>query len=316
MELQELRTFLAIAEEGSVSAASRRIHMTQPAVTRQLTRLEKKVGRQLFDRHSRGVELTQVGARLLHEARELVGRADALALQMQSDTATLRQRLHIAVPEEGLGDLTSIVVAAYQASHPNVDVKLTATGFDAVADLGISRASAFDAAMWMSDSIPDSLEAFHVYGERVIAVVSPESDFGETASIDDLLRLRFPNLGDAHHLVHRLLLSDFRNGSRVMLTPTPITSASGVWETIASGEAIACATVGADTGGAHVRRLELDQPFYVQSGVIIRRDERRQHVRNLGHIAATVGRDLHRLVPQAISPTSEDNGTIGPASTF
>ena len=295
---------MAIAEEGSVTAASRRIHMTQPAVTRQLTKLEKKVGRQLFHRHSKGVDLTSFGQSFVSEARDLVGRADALADQLRSNAVDLRQTLHVAVPEEGLGELTNIVVAAYQASHPNVDVKLTATGFEALAGLTNARTSPFDAVMWMCDSIPEPLQAYPVYRERVIAVVSPESEFGEIARIDDLLRHRFPNLGAADQLAHRLLLSDFRNGASPLLTQSPLSDASDVWQAIARGTAVACVSLTTDTGAANVRRLELDRPFFTEVGVIIRRDEHRQHVRNLGHIAAAVGRDLHQLIPESASPAT------------
>lgn len=58
MELRHLRTFLAIVEEGSITAASKRLFTTQPAVTRQLAQLEGSLGRRLFERVHNGVALT------------------------------------------------------------------------------------------------------------------------------------------------------------------------------------------------------------------------------------------------------------------
>lgn len=81
MELRLLRAFIRIAEEGSITAASRRLFTTQPAVTRQLAQLERSLGARLFDRTPHGVVLTDAGGRLLPEARRLVELADAVAEQ-------------------------------------------------------------------------------------------------------------------------------------------------------------------------------------------------------------------------------------------
>ena len=68
MELRQLRYFLAVAEQGSVAAASRVLHIAQPALSRQMASIEDELGHRLFDRLPRGVALTRAG-------RELVGRA-------------------------------------------------------------------------------------------------------------------------------------------------------------------------------------------------------------------------------------------------
>jgi LysR family hca operon transcriptional activator len=62
MELRHLRYFVAVAEEGSLTAAAeKRLHTAQPSLSRQLRDLELEVGAQLFVRMSRGVEITEAG---------------------------------------------------------------------------------------------------------------------------------------------------------------------------------------------------------------------------------------------------------------
>lgn len=79
MEVARLRTFIAVAEEGSITGGARRLLTTQPAVTRQIAALERSVGARLLDRKPHGVALTDAGRRLLLAARDVVMRFDQLA---------------------------------------------------------------------------------------------------------------------------------------------------------------------------------------------------------------------------------------------
>ena len=79
MELYQLRTFVAVAEEGNFTRAGKRVHATQPAVSAHIKALEEELGVRLFDRVTRGVELTQAGAELVQDAIEVLAAANALA---------------------------------------------------------------------------------------------------------------------------------------------------------------------------------------------------------------------------------------------
>lgn len=72
MDIRELRYFVQIARTGSVSGAAARLNVAQPALSRQLKKLEDELGVQLLVRHGRGVELTEAGAQLLGEAEPLI----------------------------------------------------------------------------------------------------------------------------------------------------------------------------------------------------------------------------------------------------
>jgi len=78
MELRHLRYFVAVAEEGSLTdAAERRLHTSQPSLSRQIRDLEYEVGAELLTRGPRGVELTAAGRAFLDHARLALAQADA-----------------------------------------------------------------------------------------------------------------------------------------------------------------------------------------------------------------------------------------------
>jgi DNA-binding transcriptional LysR family regulator len=76
MELRHLRYFVAIAEERSFTRAAERLWVAQPGLSTQIRRLESELGVQLFERHTRGVDLTDAGELLLERARTALAAAD------------------------------------------------------------------------------------------------------------------------------------------------------------------------------------------------------------------------------------------------
>lgn len=72
MELRELRYFLAVAREGSITKAAELLFITQPSLSKQMQNLEREVGRPLFDRGSRKITLTETGRLLKKRAEEML----------------------------------------------------------------------------------------------------------------------------------------------------------------------------------------------------------------------------------------------------
>ncbi len=77
MSLSQLEGFVAIVEEGSVGRAAKRLHVSQPPLSRRLRSLEEELGVLLLERHARGVRLLPAGERLLPYARQVLATIDA-----------------------------------------------------------------------------------------------------------------------------------------------------------------------------------------------------------------------------------------------
>uniref|UniRef100_UPI003F4980FD LysR substrate-binding domain-containing protein n=1 Tax=Cupriavidus yeoncheonensis TaxID=1462994 RepID=UPI003F4980FD len=132
MKLHHLRDFVAIAETRSIRGASRRLGLTQPALTRSLRELEAELGTPLLERHARGVEPTPIGQAFLrraHAAMEEIRRAQEEVAQLRG-----RQTGTVAVGLSGatwLG-LVPDVFPAFRKSHPAVRLHMVEGFFPAL----------------------------------------------------------------------------------------------------------------------------------------------------------------------------------------
>ncbi|NBH04488.1 LysR family transcriptional regulator, partial [Amycolatopsis sp. SID8362] len=90
MELRALRYFVTVADELHFGRAADRLHIAQPAVSRQIARLERELGVRLFDRSPRRVRLTVEGLRVLDAAREALAAADRVRVAATPRAGVMR----------------------------------------------------------------------------------------------------------------------------------------------------------------------------------------------------------------------------------
>jgi DNA-binding transcriptional LysR family regulator len=122
-EIRQLRYFVAVAEQSSVSAAALDLHLSQSALSEALRKLEVELGVELLERSSRGVVVTPAGAALLDAARPAIAAFDAALDAARGAARGQTGRLRVGFEAAGAGRLSTQARARFLACLPHVRVE-------------------------------------------------------------------------------------------------------------------------------------------------------------------------------------------------
>lgn len=124
MDYNKLKTFVVVAENGSISAAARGLSRTQSAITQQIQQLEEELGFALFDRNNGRIYLTRAGDQLRDVAGQMLGDLDDKILHMKNELTSVEGHLRIGVLEDfGTARLCNLI-AAFKENHPRIRISL------------------------------------------------------------------------------------------------------------------------------------------------------------------------------------------------
>ncbi|HJW39301.1 MAG TPA: LysR substrate-binding domain-containing protein [Candidatus Udaeobacter sp.] len=124
MELRHLRYFVRVAEAENVSRAALKLHISQPAVSRQIRDLENEIGLPLLKRVGKSVRLTEAGRVFLNEARAILERTDEALKNVRALDEHQHMDLHVGYSSWGIDRLFHIILNAHSCAVPNVHVRL------------------------------------------------------------------------------------------------------------------------------------------------------------------------------------------------
>jgi DNA-binding transcriptional LysR family regulator len=122
MELRQLRHFVAVADDGNISRAAKKVFLSQPALSRQIKALEDEIGQCLLERQAHSIRLTPVGEALLRDARHLLQQADQVLERARN--AGRGPRLRIGYAPSLAAGILSPAVENFTQAHPNARVEL------------------------------------------------------------------------------------------------------------------------------------------------------------------------------------------------
>lgn len=125
MDLKRLRTFVAVAELGTVSSAALRLRISQPALSRQINDVEQEFGFRLFDRVGRRLVLTAVGEQVLVDCRRVLGEVALLGERLELLRRGGSGVLRVAASPQTIESVLSRFLPRYNDRFPNVQVRLT-----------------------------------------------------------------------------------------------------------------------------------------------------------------------------------------------
>ena len=124
MELRTLRYFLAVVQEGNMTNAAKRLHVTQPTLSRQLADLEKEFGRQLYTRSHAGITPTEHGVMLASYAESIIDLAEKAEADISMPAKTVSGSVHIAAGETKAMRFITKAMARVRDEYPGVDFQL------------------------------------------------------------------------------------------------------------------------------------------------------------------------------------------------
>jgi len=162
-----LRSFIAVGDEGSLSAAARRLHLSQPTLGRHVAELEAALGIVLFTRSRDGYALTERGAALHQRARPMADDAAAVLRLAEGRSERLAGTVRIAASEVVAAHVLPPIIARLIAEEPGLEIEITAS--NRVENL--LRRDA-DIAVRMVRPEQNSLVASHVADLRLVACAS------------------------------------------------------------------------------------------------------------------------------------------------
>jgi DNA-binding transcriptional LysR family regulator len=187
IDQQLLVYFVAVAEELHFGRAATRCHVSQPALSKQIKRLERLVGLHLFDRGHGQVSLTEEGRRLLDSARDVLITAQHFVENSARERARKSGRLRVAFVAQAANEYTPLIMRAFSDLYPNVSVVLRQLGTSEVAEA--LRDGSADIAILRLPIDTNGLVVTPLFCEQRVVVLPADHPFAhhQTLSIGDLL---------------------------------------------------------------------------------------------------------------------------------
>lgn len=184
--LAQAAAFVAVAEEGHFGRAAARLHMTQPPLSRQIQKLERDLGTDLFTRHPRGVDLTPAGTAFLDECRSLLHRAEQAPARVRLIAEGRVGRVRIGYTATSAHNTLGALLTRITEHAPGVEVELhelvsrqqVAALRDGSIDLGLARPpfrfAGVESQLIHAESLSVALEAHHPLAVRGTPVSSTD----------------------------------------------------------------------------------------------------------------------------------------------
>lgn len=128
MNLEQLQSFLTVAETGHFTKAAAQLHVAQPTLSRQISTLETELGSELFNRARGNITLTAAGETLLPIASRMLADAEHIRFQMHELAGLRRGRVRLGAPPSMCVSVVAEVVEPYHQEYPGVDLHLRESG--------------------------------------------------------------------------------------------------------------------------------------------------------------------------------------------
>jgi aminoethylphosphonate catabolism LysR family transcriptional regulator len=230
----QLRSFHAVAQAGSVTKAARMLHVSQPTVTIQLRQLESAYGVELVHRTPRGLQLTDVGRALFALSERIFGLEQEAVNLLTKACGALTGELRVA----GVGPYFVMrMLSAFSRRHPGIQLSLSLNNSaEVVRGLREYRADVGVVGQPVGEPPPGGrLAAVHYSRQRVVLFVHRDHRWARRKGIRLAELAKEPLILREAGSVSRRALEEALAIARVQATPALEVSREGVWEAVAAG---------------------------------------------------------------------------------
>ncbi len=184
MELRHLRYFVAVAEMENVSRAALKLHVSQPALSRQIRDLEDEIGFCLLERTAKSVRLTEAGRVFLNDARALLQQAAEAVKKARAVAGAEPAELHVGYSPAPFAHVLPKALRAFQSAMPDVHVRLHDLSYQAI--LAGMREGRLQLGLIVRPPKASSLGDLRyeeLFRERVCVAVAPQHPFARRRTI-------------------------------------------------------------------------------------------------------------------------------------
>lgn len=235
-----LKSFLTVADMGSITTAADALNVSQPALTKSIQKLESEIGTKLFTRIPKGVQLTKAGEILAHHARVMENEYRHASMRIGELSGAEHGGLRIGAGPIWLVKILPPVIAEFQKSHPDIRVTLVGGVIDTLVPAVVSGDLDL---ICVSLDFPDRSELTKIplFEMNYIIVVDPTHPLVgfEDVKPEDLSRQRWLTLQSDYVGTQRLLAYFSSSGVEPPNISLETTSIHSLLETLRSGNYLA-----------------------------------------------------------------------------
>ena len=250
MNLKQARCIRAIAQEGGVTAAARKLYVSQPALSQMLRQIEEELGAALFDRSVTPFRLTYAGEKALEAADIILAAHRRLENQMQEIRQENSGRLRLGISVQRAGQVLPLVLPWFAMQYPHVSLELTERGSADLEEL-VSRGEV-DLALAAIESTSTRLE-YRLIEKEVIGILAGRGaalaeryPSGGTVDIEEAASETFISLKAGHsvRVVQDLLFRQHGMDPKILLETDSLEVAKRV--ALGTGSCMLCSNIYVD----------------------------------------------------------------------
>lgn len=181
MELRRLEYFLAVAEAGHFTRAAESMHVSQPALSQQIKKLEAELGAPLFDRLGRGVELTEAGELLLPRVRRVLSELDDAETAVEELRGLQRGTVRLGTVQTTGEYLIPDAVSRFHEAHPNVNVSVEERSAPGI-ERGLQE-GALDLGIGFVTGEQNGLDVSPLFDESLVVIVGRDHPWSHRSTL-------------------------------------------------------------------------------------------------------------------------------------